>query len=184
MLFVQASLQKQNVGRVQYQLWQWHQVAAPKKVLPPAWTRAGTSSTVHGRQIAPGHTMQITRRAYSNKEAKLPWTISSQSVMAENFLWMPRECNTIWGIWPLKLCNISRSLWRWPQPDHTVVSRRTSGPWCPTKVVLSSWRQELLAAYTVNFGAQHSHTGATFPRPLWGRLTDRTRALGQLLMSQ
>ena len=50
------------------------------------------------------------RKAYSNKEAKPPWwTISSWSVMAENVLGILRECNTMWGIWPLKLCNISRS---------------------------------------------------------------------------
>lgn len=43
-----------------------------KKALPPAWTQAGTSYMRHGRQIATGYLMQIIRRAYSNKEAKLP----------------------------------------------------------------------------------------------------------------
>ena len=37
--------------------------------------------------------------------------------------------------------------------------------------------------HTLNSGTQHSHTGATFTCPLWRRLMDRTRALGQLFMS-
>lgn len=87
--------------------------------------------------------------------------------MDENFLWILSECSTIWGIWPLKLCNISRSVWSWLQLNGTVMQNWTSGPWCPTKAVRSLRRELLLACiHTQKSGARRSHTGATFPCPL------------------
>lgn len=90
--------------------------------------------------------------------------LCEQIILCESVPQMLRECNTMPGIWPLELRNISRSRGVGVNQITPPCNAGRGRPWCPAKVVPSTWRQELPTAdthYTVDPGAhtqvQHSH---------------------------
>ena len=92
-------------GWIQYKALQWNLVVAFKHCyLLPA-----KSYLSHFRQMAKLKNCKKTSFKQGSKAANYEQSVHS----GWKCPWIPGVCNTMWRIWPLELCNISRSLRSW-----------------------------------------------------------------------